>query len=52
MGLHIVWMIVTYHRPGEPFTIQRQDLIKPVAGVSDDWGVLLFPQSRAATRKN
>jgi len=52
MGLHILWTIVTYHRPGEPLTIQRQDLIPPVEGGSGEWSVLLFPGTRAATRKN
>ncbi|CAK0798609.1 unnamed protein product [Prorocentrum cordatum] len=51
MGAHILWMIVTHHRPGEPLAIQRQDLIQPAKGSSNDWGALLFPLSRAATHK-
>ncbi|CAK0856443.1 unnamed protein product [Prorocentrum cordatum] len=51
MGVHILWMIVTHRRPGEPLAIQRQDLIQPAEGSSNVWGMLLFPQSRAATLK-
>ena len=52
IGLHVAWLVVTYHRPGGPLTIQRRDLVRPVHGGADDWAVILFPGSREATRKN
>ena len=51
MALQIVWMVVTYHRPGEPLTARRRDVIRPTRGGSAEWGVVLFPETRDQVRK-
>lgn len=51
MALQIVWMVVTYHRPGKaPLTVRRKDLVRPTRGGSSDWGVIPYPDTRPVTR--
>ena len=51
MVLYIMTMVTAYLRPSEPLRIQRSDFVALVAGVCDDWALILFPENRAARSK-
>ena len=51
MATYVLWCLVTYNRPNEPLTIRRQDLNKPMHGVSPAWTVLLWPSERDGRSK-
>ena len=51
MATYVLWCLVTYNRPNEPLTIRRQDLNKPMHGVSPAWTVLLWPSARDGRSK-
>ena len=51
MVIHVMMMIVTYCRPGEPLLSRREDLIKPMYGVACDWSLLLHPVQRGVPSK-
>ena len=46
MAVYVLWMLTTYNRPSEPLTVRRQDINRPMAQVSQDWTVLLWPEER------
>ena len=50
MAVYTLWMVVTYMRPGEPLTIRRRDLRRPLPGINRHWHVILF-QKRSARSK-
>ena len=50
-ALYVLLMVTTYMRPGEPLSMQRQDLVPPTTGVSTGWSILLYPDTRAARSK-
>ena len=51
MAVYLIFLVTTYMRPSEPLSIRRGDLVPPVAGVSKDWHVNLFPEERAERSK-
>ena len=51
MAIHILMMVVTYCRPGEHLQSMREDLIKPMHGVTSDWSLLLHPVQRSVLSK-
>jgi integrase len=44
-------MLTTYNRPSEPLAVRRKELNRPMAQVSQDWTVLLWPEERDARSK-
>ena len=51
MAVYLLWMLTTYNRPSEPLSVQRRDINGPMAQVSPDWTVLLWPAERDARSK-
>ena len=51
MGIHILMMVVTSCRPGEHLQSMREDLIRPMHGVTSDWSLLLHPVQRGVPSK-
>ena len=51
MAVYLLFLVTTYMRPSEPLSIRRCDLVPPVAGVSKDWHVNLFPEERPERSK-
>ena len=46
MAVYLVWLVATYMRPNEPLKILKGDVVQPVANVSREWLVNLFPEER------
>ena len=51
MAIHILMMVVTYCRPGELLQSVREDLIRPMHGVTSDWSLLLHRIQRGVPSK-
>ena len=51
MATYVLWMLVTYNRPSEPLSVRRRDISRPMAGVSPQWTVLLWPAERDGRSK-
>ena len=49
MAVYLLWMLVTYNRPGEPLNLCREDLLRPRANINKNWLCILFRQERGKT---
>ena len=51
MAVKVMVDLSAYLRPNDGFSMQRRDLVPPVAGVTQCWSLLLYPEERLARSK-